>query len=113
MKSYDESFATLFPPSWRVAHALTADFCSISHAHLEEILDQSRGALDVPVLTHALQRTTEFELEVHNRFVNRASAAISGDGSDAGAADEADGVERPATFPPLLKSVSSAFDSYM
>ena len=41
---------------------------SVSQKHLEEILDQSRGSLDVAVLTHALQKTTEFEVEMHNRF---------------------------------------------
>ena len=39
----------LFPPSWRVALALSRDFCAISNKHLEEILDQSRGSLDVAV----------------------------------------------------------------
>jgi len=121
LKTYDSSFANLFPPSWRVAHALTADFCQISYKHLEEILDQSRGSLDVSVLTHALQKTTEFEVEMHNRFVHHLEASRDK------VEEEEDGAsDRPAevkfentktnlagTVMPLLHSVSSAFDSYM
>lgn len=40
LRTFDETFAGLFPPSWRVAHLLTAEYCSLSHGHLEEILDQ-------------------------------------------------------------------------
>ena len=42
LRTYDTQFSSLFPPSWRVAHVLTSDFCTISHKHLEEILDQVR-----------------------------------------------------------------------
>ena len=118
LRTYDSSFASLFPPSWRVSHALTVDFCSISQKHLEEILDQSRGSLDVSVLTAALQKTTAFEVEMHNRFAaaDRSAAALDGgsgdDADDAGAPSASDG-EKAAQFPPIIKLVSSAFDSYM
>ena len=52
--TYDDTFAPLFPPSWHVALGVTRDFCVISKAHLDEILDQSRGSLDVALLTHSL-----------------------------------------------------------
>jgi hypothetical protein len=116
LKTYDSSFANLFPPSWRVAHAITCDFCTISQKHLEEILDQSRGSLDVAVLTHALQKTTEFEVEMHNRFRIDAMASSPPDVSDeAGGPSAADPTKSGAepTLPPIIKLISSAFDSYM
>ena len=123
LRTYDTSFANLFPPSWRVAHALTVDFCAISQKHLEEILDQSRGALDVSVLTHALLKTTEFELEMHNRFARDALTLTQ---SPNGAAKDEDGeggggdgggssstsAQEPA-LPPILKAISKSFDSFM
>jgi len=125
LKTYDSSFTNLFPPSWRVAHALTVSFCQISYKHLDEILDQSRGSLDVSVLTHALHKTTVFEVEMHNRFQHAAAsadaaaaAANNGDDDDDAADGGADADAKAAavaaeSFPPLLHSVSSAFDSYM
>ena len=143
LKTYDASFANLFPASWKVAHALTIDFCTISSKHLEEILDQSRGSLDVSILTHALLKTTEFEVEMHNRFSSgeQAAAALGfsdgrgegssssaspggyhadgegddGSGSGGGAASSSSSSSSSAspTFPPILKSISRAFDSYM
>ena len=72
---YAEQFANLFPASWRVSLAITREFCAITHGHLEEILDQSRGSLDAAVLTHALQKTVEFEKEVRSLW--RAEIRVS------------------------------------
>ena len=122
LRTYESSYARLFPPSWRVGHALTADFCEISHKHLEEILDQSRGSLDVSVLTHALQKTTEFEVEMHNRFAGSAAEGVMGGGEGGDDADGAGkegadegrgGAEAVVGKLKLIKSISSAFDSYM
>ena len=54
LQAYDDTFAPLFPPSWHVALGVTRDFCVISKAHLDEILDQSRGSLDVALLNAGL-----------------------------------------------------------
>ena len=53
LKKYDEQFVNLFPPSWQMSLAITRNFCAISHKHLEEILDQTRGSLDVSQVTAA------------------------------------------------------------
>ena len=58
------------------------------------------------MLTHALQKTTEFEVEMHNRFVNKASLAAPSATDDAA-------TPQPEAPPPLIKAISSAFDSYM
>ena len=117
LRTYDSSFANLFPPSWRVAHALTVDFCTISQKHLEEILDQSRGALDVSVLTQALQKTAAFEVEMHNRFASAAVALTGSPGGDGeggeGGGDEGGGESSVPSLPPIIKLISRAFDSYM
>jgi len=108
LRTYDASFASIFPPSWRVAHALTVDFCTISQKHLEEILDQSRGTLDVQQLTLALQKTSAFELEMHNRFAQHEIVVDDEAGESSSASPS-----KESTFPPILKLISCAFDSYM
>lgn len=40
-----------------MAESVTHNFCKITHKHIEEILDLTRGSLDVAQLTHALQKT--------------------------------------------------------
>jgi hypothetical protein len=116
LRTYDAEYASLFPSSWRVAHTITCDFCAISSKHLEEILDQSRGSLDASILTHALQKTSEFEVEMHNHFVLPPSAAGEEEAEKnegEGAADVGAPASAPEMLPPLIKSISSAFDSYM
>mmetsp|Transcript_11475 Transcript_11475/g.19299 ORF Transcript_11475/g.19299 Transcript_11475/m.19299 type:complete len:759 (-) Transcript_11475:81-2357(-) len=106
LKQYDELFTQLFPPSWQVALTITRDFCAITHKHLDETLDQSRGALDVSVLTHALQKTAEFEKEMDNRFSNGSTdaAVASSDVNTNGTSPSSSG---------LLGSISNCFDKYI
>jgi len=112
LKQYDELYCHLFPSSWQVALEVTRQFCSITHKHLEEILDQSRGALDVAVLTHALQKTVEFEKEMHARFSDAATdRRIVDHQVDADGADSPEPAEGARVG--LLGSVSGCFDSYM
>ena len=122
LKTFDASFGSLFPPSWRVGHAITVEFCQISFKHLEEILDQSRGSLDVSVLTHALLKTTEFEVEMHNRFTHGAAALSpqkggrrndDDDDDDDGEGGNGDAPTPEEKLPPIMNSISKAFDAYM
>ena len=108
LQAYDDTFAPLFPPSWHVALGVTRDFCTISKAHLDEILDQSRGSLDVALLTHSLQKTVEFEKEMDVRF------AAAGDG-EGGASSSAPAAAPAAARakPTLVGAVSRSFDAYM
>jgi hypothetical protein len=111
LRQYDESFVSLFPASWRVALVVTLEFGAISHKHLEEILDQSRGSLDVAVLTHALQKTVEFEKEMHARFTAEGAAAPPQGAADGG--EGTAGAGKPANPAALLGCISGCFDSYM
>ena len=122
LKTFDASFGSLFPPSWRVGHAITVEFCQISFKHLEEILDQSRGSLDVSVLTHALLKTTEFEVEMHNRFTHGAAALSPQKGGrrndddeddDNGEGGNGDAPTPEEKSPAIMGSISKAFDAYM
>jgi len=107
LKQYDELYTTLFPPSWKVALVITREYCTITRHHLDEILDQSRGALDVAVLTHALQKTIEFEKEMAARFE---ATAMEGEGEE-----QEDGEDKATadTGHDLVGSISGCFDSYM
>jgi len=100
LKEFDELFSVLFPPSWQAALAITREYCTITRAHLDEALDQSRGALDVWVLTRALQKTIEFEKEMDARFSTTALDCTE------------DG-DAPAAPVSLVGSISASFDSYM
>ena len=105
---------------------MTRNFCQISRGHLTEILDQSRGSLDVAQLTHALTKTVEFEKEMHARFAplleEEADAGKEGkeeevvgdpDGATEGAKEGKEGKEGEEGKGALLHSISSSFDSYM
>lgn len=87
----------------------TSSTCHPAHVHLgrykhiEEILDQARGALDVSVLTHALQKTAEFEKEMHARFCSAEAVPHEEGGSPA--------AEQPP--PKIIGSIAACFDSYM
>lgn len=128
LEQYDSTLRALFPPSWQVAMAITRDFCSITNKHLEEILDQSRGSLDVALLTHVLQKTVDFEEELCKRFTAQAAeeAVDDDDDNDEAAAAEGDAAANsngasPAKKPrverltpkSLLGSISNCFDPYM
>ncbi|KAL1528081.1 hypothetical protein AB1Y20_009447 [Prymnesium parvum] len=110
LKKYDEQFSSLFPPSWQMAQAVTRNFCKITHKHIEEILDIARGSLDVAQLTHALQKTVEFEKEMHSRFAPQEADADQPTeklpGKDGNSGKDGNGGK-------ILNSISSAFDSYM
>lgn len=112
LRQYDESFVSLFPAAWRVALVVTIEFSAISHKHLEEILDQSRGSLDVAVLTHALQKTVEFEKEMHARFTAESVEPPPGP-ADGAASPAGAGARKPPDPEALLGSISACFDSYM
>mmetsp|Transcript_30917 Transcript_30917/g.66389 ORF Transcript_30917/g.66389 Transcript_30917/m.66389 type:complete len:734 (-) Transcript_30917:392-2593(-) len=109
LKQYDDLFCALFPPSWQAALVITREYCSITRAHLDEILDQSRGALDVAVLTHALQKTIEFEKEMDARFSMTALDCMEGDEGEG----EGEGKDTEPRAPNLIGSISGSFDSYM
>jgi len=118
LKQYDELYSGFFPASWRVALSMTREFCSITHKHLEEILDQSRGSLDVAVLTHALQKTVDFEKEAQARFASSIDADSSADAEAEGGAEgrrggDADGGKGEGASGGLVGSISSCFDGYM
>ena len=112
LQQFENKFSSLFPTSWNVGLTITRDFCSITCAHLDEILDQSRGALDVQILTHALQKTVEFERDMEERFSSDAAAAAEDEEAlhetekDEDCSDHLAGVG-------ISRSISSCFDSYM
>ncbi|XP_010258632.1 PREDICTED: vacuolar protein sorting-associated protein 53 A [Nelumbo nucifera] len=64
----NEEIWKIFPPSWHVAYLLCIQFCKLTRAQLEEILDNLKEKPDVGTLLMALQRTLEFEEELAEKF---------------------------------------------
>ncbi|XP_042483516.1 vacuolar protein sorting-associated protein 53 A [Macadamia integrifolia] len=64
----NEEIWKIFPSSWQVAYLLCIQFCKLTRAQLEEILDNLKEKPDVGTLLMALQRTLEFEEELAEKF---------------------------------------------
>ncbi|XP_043700892.1 vacuolar protein sorting-associated protein 53 A [Telopea speciosissima] len=64
----NEEIWKIFPSSWQVAYLLCIQFCKLTRAQLEEILDTLKEKPDVGTLLMALQRTLEFEEELAEKF---------------------------------------------
>lgn len=64
----NEEIWKIFPPSWHVEYLLCIQFCKLTRAQLEEILDNLNEKPDVGTLLLALQRTLEFEEELAKKF---------------------------------------------
>eukprot|EP00301_Raphidiophrys_heterophryoidea_P003343 c11513_g1_i1.p1 GENE.c11513_g1_i1~~c11513_g1_i1.p1 ORF type:complete len:803 (-),score=207.93 c11513_g1_i1:329-2737(-) len=70
LRQYDEEHSNIFPSHWLVDESLCAEFVEITAHHMTEILQKHRENMDVTVFMHVLQKTVEFEKELHQRFAS-------------------------------------------
>nr|XP_034838363.1 vacuolar protein sorting-associated protein 53 homolog [Maniola hyperantus] len=66
---FEDSLAVIFPPAWRLSERLAHRFCKMTRAALADIMQSRRNEVDVKLLLYAIQKTYNFELLLHKRFV--------------------------------------------
>ncbi|XP_026325410.1 vacuolar protein sorting-associated protein 53 homolog [Hyposmocoma kahamanoa] len=67
--AFEEARAQLFPPHWRLSERLAEQFCQLTREALGRLMASRRNEVDVKLLLHAIQKTYNFELLLHKRFV--------------------------------------------
>ncbi|CAH0716768.1 unnamed protein product, partial [Brenthis ino] len=72
---FEDALALALPPTWRLSERIARRFCEITRVHLSEMLAARRGELDVKLLLYAVQKTYNFELLLHKRFVGTEEGA--------------------------------------
>ena len=60
----------VFPDEWNMQSMLCYEFCKDTKIHLDEILSQSHSFLDVSVMIKILQKTIDFEQDLHKKFAS-------------------------------------------
>lgn len=73
LKTFDENHAVLFPEHWKVADALSWQFCQDTKRDLAEVIMKSErdGSFDTRIMLGAIQTTTEFEAKLDHRFIQQ------------------------------------------
>ncbi|XP_050359212.1 vacuolar protein sorting-associated protein 53 homolog [Nymphalis io] len=66
---FEDSLAQALPAAWRLSERIAHRFCKITRKALSEIMQARRNEVDVKLLLYAIQKTYNFELLLHKRFV--------------------------------------------
>ncbi|XP_049882598.1 vacuolar protein sorting-associated protein 53 homolog isoform X2 [Pectinophora gossypiella] len=113
--AFEESRAALFPQRWRLSERTAHRFCVVTREELSKILAARRDELDVKLLLYAIQKTHNFELLLHKRFLG----AEGGDelrAHDPPAAfhfDDTEPVEYPPGTSPWVGVIGACFEPYL
>ncbi|CAH2056184.1 unnamed protein product, partial [Iphiclides podalirius] len=67
--SFEESLASMFPHEWLLSERIARHFCKITREELTKIMSSRRNEVDVKLLLYAIQKTYNFEVLLHKRFV--------------------------------------------
>jgi hypothetical protein len=70
---YEEHFAKVYPPHWRVSEAVAFQFCLITNGRVLELLERTKSTLKVNALKTALKNTLNFENALSNYFSKQAA----------------------------------------
>lgn len=68
---YEEHFAKVYPPYWRVSEAVAFKFCLITNAKMLEMLEKTKSTLKVNALKTALKNTLNFEAALSTYFIKQ------------------------------------------
>ncbi|XP_039748041.1 uncharacterized protein LOC120625145 [Pararge aegeria] len=94
---FEESLAAIFPASWRLSERLAHRFCKTTRAALAGAMRARRGELDVKLLLFAVQKTYNFELLLHKRFLGTELGSEGADEESSKLAFDDDDKEEPRT----------------
>ncbi|XP_045538426.1 vacuolar protein sorting-associated protein 53 homolog [Papilio machaon] len=67
--SFEESLGAVFPHPWLLSERIAKQFCKITRSELTNIMSSRRNEVDVKLLLYAIQKTYNFEVLLHKRFV--------------------------------------------
>ena len=70
IREYRDKYMNVFPDEWNMQSMLCYEFCKDTKIHLDEILSQSHSFLDVSVMIKILQKTIDFEQDLHKKFAS-------------------------------------------
>lgn len=65
---FEEHFAKVFPPYWRVSEAVAFEFCLRTNVVMLDLLEKTKATLNVNALKVALKRTLKFEQALAGYF---------------------------------------------
>lgn len=68
---FEEHFAKVFPPHWRVSEAVAFEFCLRTNTVMLELLEKTKATLNVNALKVALKRTLKFEQALAGYFAKQ------------------------------------------
>ncbi|CAB3229176.1 unnamed protein product [Arctia plantaginis] len=69
--AFEESLGNVFPHTWKLSEAITQQFCKMTKTELSNIMASRRNEVDVKLLLYAIQKTYNFELLLHKRFIGK------------------------------------------
>jgi len=71
LKDYSNRYESIFPDDWNLKPMLAYEFCKITKLHLDQILSNHQGSIDITLMIKVLQKTLEFETHLHKRFISK------------------------------------------
>ena len=69
LKDYTNRFESIFPEEWNLKPMMAYEFCKITKLHLDQILSNHHGEIDITVMIKVLQKTLDFEKYLHRKFL--------------------------------------------
>ncbi|CAB3221851.1 unnamed protein product [Arctia plantaginis] len=126
--AFEESLGNVFPHTWKLSEAITQQFCKMTKTELSNIMASRRNEVDVKLLLYAIQKTYNFELLLHKRFIGTELGAepvdIGVDKQSEFDADNKDGAVEPEAVEagspagsgpasPWVGLIGSCFEPYL
>eukprot|EP01097_Dermamoeba_algensis_P003624 TRINITY_DN2496_c0_g1_i1.p1 TRINITY_DN2496_c0_g1~~TRINITY_DN2496_c0_g1_i1.p1 ORF type:complete len:440 (-),score=105.80 TRINITY_DN2496_c0_g1_i1:19-1338(-) len=88
LRTYDENYTAVFPPSWRMDEKITEEFCKRTREQFVHILEKTSAQLDHNVLILTIQKTLEIERQLNQRWAGSTVSAYNSEESEAFSEEE-------------------------
>ncbi|XP_041983699.1 uncharacterized protein LOC121736517 [Aricia agestis] len=116
--AFEDTLANIFPPAWRLSETIASEFCKVTRKDLSELMAARRNELDVKLLLYAIQKTYNFELLLHKRFVGTELGAEGSESSVKPMSLEEDGKEitegdSTARGSPWVGAIGACFEPHL
>jgi len=70
LKEYKDRYEPIFPEEWNLKAMIAYEFCRETKLHIDSILSMQHQSIDVSIIIRILQRTIDFEHDLHKRFTH-------------------------------------------
>ncbi|CAK1592952.1 unnamed protein product [Parnassius mnemosyne] len=117
--SFEESLGSVFPHAWLLSERIARQFCKITRSELTNILSSRRNEVDVKLLLYAIQKTYNFEVLLHKRFVgtdfgtDNVDTAVEKQNSFDDDSKESQTDDVPAGGSPWVGLIGGCFEPYL